>query len=171
MKRIACAVLLALAAGCAGKPHDSAHAQTATPQPAATLLIESRGVAVPLTKAVHEIAFRPFIPGAQIAEIALIPPLGGEDKRETHGLAIEYANRGNALLLSQWPRAGFHIAMNGADITQRPCAPVAFKTDGLIWTTRNGLVMTLQPDGAVSPALIEREAHRLIAAGACRAAD
>jgi hypothetical protein len=169
MKIIAYAVLLALAAGCAGKPEDSAHAKTA-PQPAATMLIEGRGVTVPLTEAVHQISFRPFIPSAQIAAIALIPPLGGEDRRETHGLAIEYARRGNALLLSQWPRAGFDIAVNGADIIRRPCAPVAFKTDGLIWATRNGLVMTLQPDGAVSPALVEREAHRLISAGACRTA-
>lgn len=168
MKCIAWALLLAFASGCAAAHGDGQ--STSEPRPAPTLLIDSRGVTVPLTRAVHQIAFRPFIPSAQIAAIALIPPLGGEDSRATHGLAIEYARRGNALLLSEWPRAGFRIVMAGEDITRRPCAPVAYKTDGLMWTTRNGLLMTLQPDGAVAPTLVEREVRRLITAGACRAA-
>ncbi len=154
-------LLLALcAAGCASVSHgaDESHE---TPHPAATLLIDARGVTVPFTAAVRQIAFRPLVPGSQIVAVALIPPLGGVDRRESHGLAIEYANAGDALLLSEWPRLGF-------DITRSPCAPVAYKTDGMVWTTRNGLVMTLQPDGAVPPSRVVREAFRLLRAGGCR---
>lgn len=132
-----------------------------TPSPAATMLAGARGVTVPLPVAVKQIAFRPVIPGAQIAAVALIPPLGGTDRRESHGIAIEYARAGDALLLSEWPRLGFNV-------TRRPCAPVAYKSGGYLWTTRNGLVMTLQSDGAVEPSRIVREVHRLLLAGACR---
>jgi hypothetical protein len=132
-----------------------------TPKPAATLLIDARGVGVPLRDAVKQIAFRPLIPGNQLVSIALIPPLGGTDGRESHGVAIEYASAGDALLLSEWPRLGF-------DVTGSPCAPVAYKSNAFVWTTRNGLVMTLQPDGAVPPSRITREVRRLMRAGGCR---
>ena len=165
MKIAIAALALLFATACS---HASGGGQQATPQPQPTLLIQSRGVVVPLTVAVRQIAFRPLIPGAQIAAVALIPPLGGVDSRKTHGLAIEYANGGNALLLSQWPRPAFALARNGADITVSPCAPVAFKADGLLWTTRNGLVMTLQPDGVAEASRVAREADRLMAAAGCR---
>jgi hypothetical protein len=154
-------LLLALCCieGCAA-PHESAGVE-ATPKPAATLLIETRGVTTPLRDAVKQIAFRPFIPGNQIVSVALIPPLGGRDSIRSHGLAIEYASAGDALLLSEWPRLGF-------DVTRDPCAPVAYKADGYVWTTHNGLVMTLQPDGAVTPSHVVREVRRLFVAGVCR---
>lgn len=165
MKNAIAALALLLITACSGASHGE---QQATPQPQPTLLIQSRGTVVPLTAAVRQIAFRPVIPGAQIAAIALIPPLGGVDSRKTHGLAIEYANSGSALLLSQWPHPGFSMTVNGVDLTGSPCAPVAYKTDGLLWTTRNGLVMTLQPDGAVSASRLAREADRLMVAAGCR---
>lgn len=161
MKRILVVLLALCLTACA---QNARHAETQTqdgPQPAPTLLVQARGVTVPLTQAVRQIAFKPFIPGAQIAAVALIPPLGGTDRRESHGIAIEYASAGDALVLSEWPRLGF-------DITRSPCAPVAYKSDGILWTTRNGQVMTLQPDGTVAPSRIVREVHRLFAAGACR---
>ena len=151
------ALLLLCAAGCA----HATHAPAPAPQATMPLLLDARGVRVPLESAVKQIAFRPFIPGPQIAAVALIPPLGGEDRRESHGVAIEYASAGDALVLSEWPRLGFRV-------TSSPCAPVAFKPDGLLWTTRNGLVMTLQADGTVEASRIVREAHRLLVAGACR---
>lgn len=157
MKNGVFALLLLFAAGCA-------HAQrTPAPSPESTmpLLLDSRGVRVPLESALKQIAFRPFIPGPQVAAVALVPPLGGEDRRESHGVAIEYANAGDALVLSEWPRLGF-------EVTGSPCAPVAYKPDGLLWTTRNGLVMTLQADGTVKPSRIVHEVHRLFQAGACR---
>jgi hypothetical protein len=83
-------------------------------------------------------------------------------------LAIEYANGGDALLLSQWPRPEFPLTENGVDLTRSPCAPVAYKADGLIWTTRNGLVMTLQPDGTAQTSRLAREADRLMRAAGCR---
>ena len=167
MKIAIAALALLFVTACSGASHGE---RQATPQPQPTLLAQSRGVVVPLSAAVRQIAFRPVIPGAQIAAVALIPPLGGADSRKTHGLAIEYASGGNALLLSQWPRPGFALTVNGVDLTASPCAPVAYKTDGLLWATRNGLVMTLQPDGTAPPSRVAREAQQLIADGACGSA-
>lgn len=139
---------------------------TQTPIAVATLLIESKGVTMPLGLAVRSLRFSPFVPRAQIVQVAVIAPMN-VNQQKSHGLAIEYVAGGNALLLSQWPRAGVDFSSSALDFTRRPCAPVAFKADGLIWTTRNGLVMTLQPDGTAAPSRVAREAHQLIADGAC----
>jgi hypothetical protein len=154
------ALMLALGVSACAPARQSTAAQP-TPKPSATLLIDARGVSMRLEDAVKQIAFRPLIPGNQIVSVALIPPLGGVDRRESHGMAIEYASAGDALLLSEWPRLGFRV-------TESPCAPVAYKTDAFVWTTRNGLVMTLQPDGAVAASRVMREVRRLMRAGACR---
>lgn len=122
---------------------------------------------MPLQNAVREIAFRPYVPSGTLLEVAVIPPLGGKDARESRGIAMEYAGVNEAMLLSQWPRRGFDVAVGGIDLTGRPCAPVAYKNDALLWTNRHGRVVTLQPDGIVPRAGMEREARRLIAAGAC----
>ena len=160
-------VLLVFLTACAVKEPHAAQSASPSPSAAPTPLINARGVTMPLEKAVHEIAFRPFIPRAQISAFAAIPPLGGTDTRESHGLAIEYNRDGHTLLLSQWPRGNFDIAIGGADATHRPCAPVAYSAGGLLWTTRNGLVMTLQPDGTVAASSLALEARRLLHAGAC----
>jgi hypothetical protein len=110
--------------------------------------------------------FRPFIPSGHILQVAVIPPLN-VDQQRNHGIAIEYAANSHALLLSQWPRAGFTISVAAADVTARPCAPVAYKADGLLWATRNGLVMTLEPDGTIDASRLAREARRLLLGGAC----
>lgn len=156
---------VAVLCACAGKGNDASAQQT--PQPSATMLISARGVVMPLTAAVRKITFAPFIPSAQIAGVAVIPPLSDDDGKRFPGVAIEYESNGDALLLSQWPRAGLDIAVAGFDATRRPCAPVAYKPDGLLWTTRDGRVMTLQPDGVVAPSRIAREASRLLRTGAC----
>jgi hypothetical protein len=153
-------LLLALCVSACAAPQGSAQVHD-TPKPAATVLLDARGVRMPLQDAVKQIAFRPLIPPSQIVSVALIPPLGGTDRRESHGIAIEYASAGDALLLSEWPRLGFQV-------TRSPCAPVAYKTDAFVWTTRNGLVMTLQPDGTVAPSHVMREVRRLMRAAACR---
>lgn len=165
MKNAALPVLAALLflAACGGKDGDSAQ-----PAPSPTLLIQSRGVPVTLEAAVRKANFPPFIPPAQIVSVALLPPLNDDEpKRRYVGIGIEYESDGDALLLSQWPRAGFDIAVGSSDATSRPCAPVVYKPDGLIWTTRDGRVMTLQPDGTVLPSRLAREADRLLRAGAC----
>jgi hypothetical protein len=122
---------------------------------------------MPLDRAVRQIAFRPVFPAAKLIAIAAIPGLGNDDSRRTHGIAFEYARRGDALLLSEWPVQQFRIVVGPQDLNATPCRPQAFKADGYIWTTRKGLVMTLQPDGDVPPVRVETEARRLAAGGAC----
>lgn len=166
-RRAALLAALALCAACGGKG-----AQTrSTPLPQASareLLIDSRGVVMSLADAVKTVRFVPFIPSAQIISIAVIPPLSdAADRNAKPGMAIEYESGGDALLLSQWPRDGLQIDVGTTSTTSRPCAPVAYKADGLLWATRNGRVMTLQPDGTVPASRIEREANRLLRAGAC----
>lgn len=156
---------LALCAACGGKGAQAQNRQT--PHPTVTLLIESRGVVMPLTAAVRKISFAPFIPSIEIAGVAVIPPLSDAAGKRAPGVAIEYESHGDALLLSQWPRMGLDIAIGGVDATSRPCAPVAYQADGLLWTTRDGRVMTLQPDGTVLTSRLAREADRLLRAGAC----
>ena len=157
-----------LCTACGGSK--DAHAQDPpSPQPSArALLIDSRGVVMPLADAVKTVRFVPFIPSAQIVSVAVIPPLSdAADRNAQPGLAIEYESGGDALLLSQWPRAGLNISVGATNATSRPCAPVAYQADGLLWTTRNGRVMTVQPDGSVLASRIAREADRLLRAGAC----
>lgn len=139
-----------------------------TAQSPGQLLIDSHGVGMSLASAVKTVNFVPFIPSAQIMRVAVIPPLSDAlDRRAVPGIAIEYESGGDALLLSQWLRGGLPISVGAEDLTTRPCAPVAFKADGLLWTTRNGRVMTLQPDGPVSESRLAREGDRLLRAGAC----
>ena len=166
-RRAALFAALALCTACGGKG-----AQTqSTPLPQASareLLIDSRGVVMPLADAVKTVNFLPFIPSAQIIGVAVIPPLSdAADRNAKPGMAIEYESAGDALLLSQWPRERLNITVGATNVTSRPCAPVAYKSDGLLWTTRNGRVMTVQPDGTVAASRIAREADRLLRAGAC----
>ncbi len=148
--------------GCAKKSPQSA--PTRSPRPIATLLIESKGITMPFRLAVRSLRFRPFLPRATILETAVIPPLN-VDRQKSHGIAFEYASANSVLLLSEWPRAGANLTW--ADAGGTPCAPSAYKAGSVIWTTHTGLVMTLQPDGAVEPSSVQREARRLIASGAC----
>jgi len=158
---IAAALLLALMA-CGHK----------APEPTATLppmLIDDRGVVMPLEDAVTKISYKPWIPPVQILKYAVIPPLGGADTPATRGIAIEYDNHGSAMLLSEWPKQNFTLLfLHGQDITDRPCVIAHYKSDGVAWTTRGNLAMTLQPDGTLTPKAVEAEARRLIGVGACR---
>lgn len=113
---------------------------------------------MPLQSALRKIGFRPFLPSSEIARIAVIPPLGGEDSRQNRGIAIEYRQGNRRLLLSEWPRQRF---------AGTPCAVRAYKADGAIWITRAGLVMTLQPDGRVSTNRVFSEAGRLVKSAGC----
>jgi hypothetical protein len=166
--RAALLAALTLCTACGGGK-DAQTQSPPSPQPSArALLIDSRGVVMTLADAVKTVRFVPFIPSAQIIGVAVIPPLSdAADRNAQPGLAIEYESRGDALLLSQWPRTGFDIRIGATSASSRPCAPVAYKADGLLWTTRDGRVMTLQPDGTVLASRITREADRLLHAGAC----
>lgn len=167
---LACAFALALAA-CSNAPAPAPPASPDGPRTpdasAAGLLLDQRGVAMPLAKAVREIAFRAYLPPVRYIAVAVIPPLGNDDSAANRGIAFEYGRRGAAFILSEWPRQGFHIAVGGRDATATPCTPVPYSRSGVVWTTPHGLVMTLQPDGATATA-IRTAARALIAHGACR---
>lgn len=160
---IASALILAACSG--GGP--GAHASSApSPNAVATLLIESKGVTMPLNIAARTLAFAPYFPDGKIVQAAVIPPLN-VDQQKNHGIAIEYVAQGAAFVLSQWPRAGFDVPP--AAMSAETCTPVPYKTDGVVWSTRNEVVMTLQPDGHVPPSRVVREARRLLQRGACGA--
>ena len=156
------ALLLFALAGC--------HKGPPPPPPLPPLMIDDRGVVLPLADAVTKIAYRPWIPpGVQVLKYAVIPPLGGDDTPQNRGIAIEYENNKVAWLLSEWPKQNFTLLfLKSQDITFAPCGIAHYKPDGVAWTTRGKLAMTLQPDGNVTGAAVEAEARRLIAAGACK---
>jgi len=133
------------------------------------MLIDDRGVVMPLQDAVTKISWKPWIAPRQILKFAVIPPLGDLDTPEHRGIAMEYQYGGQAMLLSEWPKQNFTLLfLHGQDITNTPCTIAHYKADGVAWTTKSNLAMTLQPDGNVSPKDVDAEARRLIAAGACR---
>jgi hypothetical protein len=132
------------------------------------LLIDDRGVTMPLEEVVTRIAYRPWMPPGEMLRYAVIPPLGNNDTPENRGVAVEYESSGKAMLLSEWPKQNFALLFLRTNISFEPCTIVHYKADGVAWTTRGKLAMTLQPDGEVSPRFVDAEARRLIAAGACR---
>ena len=127
---------------------------------------------MPLDEAVRKIAFRPFVPSHQLLDVALQPPLSAEDVRldkvgKARGIAFEYSTNGVAMVLSEWPRGDLQMDFNGFSLTGEPCTVLKYAPDSVMWTTKNGMVMTLQPDGRVKPKRVVDEAHRLLHSGAC----
>lgn len=135
----------------------------------APMLIDDRGIVMPLEAAVAKIAYRPWLPPNAPLKFAIIPPLGDLDTPAHRGIAIEYADGRQPMLLSEWPKQNFSLLfLHNADVTNLPCTVAHYKDNGIAWTTRGKLAMTLQPDGPMDPKLVEKEGRRLIAAGACR---
>ena len=132
------------------------------------MLIDGRGITMPLEQAVTKIAYRPYLPPASVLAFAVIPPLGGADIPANRGFAVEYTARGNALLLSQWPRHRLNVSFGGSDISGTPCTIVQYSPNAVAWSSHRGFVLTLQPDGNVPQSEIDAEAKRLIASGACK---
>ena len=143
----------------------------ATPEPIPTppSLISKLGVSTPFEKAVRGISFRPFVPSRQLVDVALIAPLRAkdDDNRHNRGIAFEYAASGHAMALSEWPLHGDHFSAGVAEIGGTPCEIAPFKADGVRWTTRGDLLMTLQADGKIKPSRVQAEARRLLQRGAC----
>ena len=161
--RVFVCALLATLAGC-GHPAKATPLQASLPP----LLIDERGVAMPLEQVVTKIAYRPWVPPRQALKFAVIPPLGDEDTAEHRGVAVEYVAGRQPMLLSEWPKQNFTLLfLHNQDIALKPCTVVHYKADGVAWTSRRNLAMTLQPDGTSDPKNVEIEAGRLIAAGAC----
>ncbi|MDP9025381.1 MAG: hypothetical protein M3N13_08415 [Candidatus Eremiobacteraeota bacterium] len=159
---LSCALLVGLAA-C----NRAAGAQAQATLP--SMLIDDRGVVMPLEQAAGKIDYRPWVPPNQILKFAVIPPLGDADTPKHRGIAIEYEGANQAMLLSEWPKQKFSlILLHNQDVSASPCTIAHYKADGIAWTTRGRLAMTLQPDGNAEPKTVEKEARRLIAAGACQ---
>jgi hypothetical protein len=151
-------------------PCACAHKDTTTAEPSLPpMLIDARGVVMPLDQAMTKISYRPWIPPRQALKFAVIPPLGDLDTPDHRGIAVEYRYGTSQMLLSQWPQQNFELTFaHNSDITATPCEIVHYKSDGVAWTTRTRLAMTLQPDGNVNSKDVDTEARRLIAAGGCR---
>ncbi len=132
------------------------------------LMIDDRGVTMPLEEVVTKISYRPWIPPNQVLKFAVIPPLGDLDTPEHRGVAVEYVSGNKPMLLSEWPKQNFTLLFLHQDISVRPCTVAHYKADGVAWTSRTKLAMTLQPDGTMGAKQVEAEARRLIAAGACK---
>ncbi|MDE2482554.1 MAG: hypothetical protein KGN02_10230 [bacterium] len=162
-RRVLACFFVAALAGCA-------RAHTAAPQPSLPpLMIDDRGIVMPLEEAVTKISYRPWIPPGEVLKVAVIPPLGGLDLPRTRGIAVEYQAGRLAMLLSEWPQQNFTLLFaRNQDVTFTPCKVVFYKRDGVAWTTHAHLAMTLQPDGSATSKAVADEARRLIAAGACR---
>ncbi len=160
---IFCCVVVASAMGCG-------RAAKGVPQASLPpMLIDDRGVVMPLEQAVTKVTYRPWIPPNQILKFAVIPPLGNLDTPAHRGIAIEYAAGRQSMLLSEWPKQNFSLLfLHNQDISVAPCTIAHYKADGIAWSTHGKLAMTLQPDGNMDPKKVEDEARRLIAAGACR---
>jgi hypothetical protein len=161
----ASALLIVMAAGC----QHGASVGAASPTPLPSMLIDDRGIAMPLEQAVTKIDYRPWIPPRPILKYAVIPPLGDLDTPAHRGIAIEYTYKHAAMLLSEWPKQHFAlIFLHNDDISNAPCHIAHYTADGVAWTTQGRLAMTLQPDGSVDPRAVDAEARSLLAAGACR---
>ena len=132
------------------------------------MLIDDRGIVMTLAQAVSKIDYRPWLPPDHVLKYAVIPPLGDLDTPQHRGIAIEYRTAAVPMLLSEWPKQNFSLLfLHNQDVSASPCTIAHYKADGIAWTTRGTLAMTLQPDGTAAPQAVEKEARRLIAAGAC----
>ena len=164
MKRFAIGAILLMALAACHK-NDAATAPSAPP-----MAIDDRGIVLPLEEAVTKISYRPWVPPVQVIKWAVIPPLGGNDTPANRGVAAEYQNGQYLFLLSQWQnKLNFPLTfLHGTDITSTNCVFGKFAADGFAWTSKHQLVMTIMPDGTVPPKDVEKEARRLLAAGACK---
>ncbi|HUY11915.1 MAG TPA: hypothetical protein VMV73_06605 [Candidatus Dormibacteraeota bacterium] len=159
------ALALCLAAGCAGHHPSPGASPSALP-----LLLDDRGIIMPLAKAERSISLRPFLPVKTPLAYAALPGLGGPDIPTTRGIGIEYlTSAGARVILSQWPKQHFTLNFITRDITMTPCLPVLFMHTNLAWTTKRGSLMTLIPDGNMSAKSLLSEARRLLSHGACTA--
>jgi len=123
---------------------------------------------MPLEQAIQHVAFRPYIPTSQVLAFAVLPPLGGSDVDAHRGLGVEYLAGQDPMLLSEWPQQQFAIAFGRGRLALEPCTLEHYSAQGVAWTTRHRVVLTLQPDGNVPVSAVDREAGRLLRAGGCR---
>ncbi len=136
-----------------------------SPTPSATpMLIDDRGVTMPLTKVMTQTRLHPFLPVATHQVYAVIPPLGGRDTRATRGIAIEYDGyHGSRVLLSEWPAQTFSIRFGTHNVSGNPCSLVEYDPGRFAFSTRQGLVATVQGDGGSRRADVKASAEAAMA--------
>ena len=136
-----------------------------SPTPSATpMLIDDRGVTMPLTKVMSQTRLRPFLPLATHQVYAVLPPLGGPDKPSTRGIAIEYdGHHGAHVLLSEWPAQTFAIRFGTHDVSGNPCSLVEYDPGRFVFSTHQGLIATVQGDGGSSRADVKASAEAAMA--------
>ncbi|MHB8178721.1 MAG: hypothetical protein ACYDA5_05445 [Vulcanimicrobiaceae bacterium] len=126
------------------------------------LLLDSRGVVMPLGKAITKIGFTPTLPHGRMLGVAVIPPLGNLDKRSTRGIAFEYRHAKGALVLSEWPTQRLTISFGRlGNPALHPCTAIRYMPQGYAWATKRRLTMTLQPDGHIAAHALRHEAVNL----------
>ncbi len=144
-----------------------------SPTPSATpMLIEDRGVTMPLAKVMTQTRLHPFLPLAEHQVYAVLPPLGGPDKPSTRGIAIEYdGQHGAHVLLSEWPTQTFAIRFGTHNVSGNPCSLVEYDSGKFVFSTHQGLIATIQGDGGSSRADVKASAEAAMArvCGASRA--
>lgn len=146
----------------------------ARPAPATVAsALDGHGYVTDRATAERAIGFRPFVPDPTPLEVALIPPFHGDGLSKNEGIAYDYAHRGRAWILQQWPRNGGTLAAFAALPPEPACTDVhavAGRTHprGVVWSTPHGMVLSLTPDGRAEPRVILTEFRRLVRLGACR---
>ncbi len=127
------------------------------------------------SEARHGIAFQPFAPPRHIVAAALLPPFHGDDVRENRGIGLEYIDANlRRYALSQWPANGGKLDryMPLPEHEQGCASARTFvrgePPNGIAWATPNGIIMTLQADGANDAQTLQAEWKKLVRRGACR---
>jgi hypothetical protein len=140
----------------------------------ATTPLGQRGFITDRAMAERAISFRPFLPDAAPAQVALLPPFHGAQVSANEGIGYAYGPRGHGWILLEWPRRGGTLAAFQPLPAAEGCADVHAiggnaKPRGVAWTTPRGLVFALTPqETGVEPRSIVAEFRRLVRRGACR---
>ena len=155
MRTLGCFIFCLLVAALTGCGYrivrDAAAGPTPTPEPTPpNTLVGQRGVTMPYRKALGEIAFHPFVPSNRLLEVAVLPALKGDEdvrgKRNPHwGIGFEYRPAKVRYALSEWPQNSAPLGFGaGRRLQENGCSMTVYKPDGVLWTSKHGLAMTLQ---------------------------
>ena len=156
--RLLAALGIVALAACGSK--QPAAQPTPTPKP---LLIDDRGIVMPLDKVMRQVAFRPYLPMQGRQVFAALPPLGGADTRATRGLGVEYSGKNGAQVVrSEWPAQSFTIRFGKHDLSASPCTLAEYDPGKFAFTTKTNLVETVQGDTGSSRADVQASAQEAL---------
>lgn len=164
---LACLLLGTIAPALAGEP----------PPPPPKPPLDRYGFITDRARAEAAIAFRPFVPSAQISTAALLPPFHEDHvTSKSDGIGYQYDGSGHEFVLRQWPRNGGSIASFAALPLDASCPDThavggTKNPRGVAWATPSR-VYTLsiegEPSDARSARALRAEWRRLVRRGACR---